>query len=359
MRRNCGTCRHREVKVGCEPCYSCRLSGMNHPNWEEVRVKKDIFKYVDIGPDVEAIDKRYSEKRRVVINAMVELARCYGCKLYVENAYDFDSPILDLAFLENDEGRKTILALGFKLDEVKFKTYSTTTLPIKLDDGVLDTVARALSDKIRHTSRVLDDMDITSVYPTRPIIDAINKKHWNYFYGSKLFDEVNKYCKNDVEATMEMFMAGGRSNGKTLRTLEEAAKKIGCRVVAESWFKSVNMPGIEKVIFSGPCTIVLWDDNTKTVVRAQEGELFDPEKGLAMALSKKALGNKGSYFDEFKKWLPEEKKEEPTAIQKVVEEMKDPMWDLSVAPDESWKDALIKYLQSIGEVGRLNVSKTI
>lgn len=103
-----------------------------------------------------------------------------------------------------------------------------------------------------------------------------------------------------------LFMAGGRSNGKTLRTLEEAAKKIGCRVVAESWFKSVNMPGIEKVIFSGPCTIVLWDDNTKTIVRAQEGELFDPEKGLAMAVSKKALGNKGDYFDEFKKWLPEE-----------------------------------------------------
>lgn len=65
-----------------------------------------------------------------------------------------------------------------------------------------------------------------------------------------------------------------------------------------------------------------------------------------MAVSKKALGNKGNYFDEFKKWIPEKKKE-PTAIQKVVEEIKDPMWDLTVAPDESWKDALIKYLQFI------------
>lgn len=59
---------------------------------------------------------------------------------------------------------------------------------------------------------------------------------------------------------------------------------------------------IKKVHFSGPCTIVLWDDNTKTIVRAQN-EVFDPEKGLAMAIAKKFLGgNKGRYFDEFKKW---------------------------------------------------------
>ena len=65
---------------------------------------------------------------------------------------------------------------------------------------------------------------------------------------------------------------------------------------------------IKKVHFNGPCTIVLWDDNTKTIVRAQN-EVFDPEKGLAMAIAKKFLGgNKGRYFDEFKKWCkPREK----------------------------------------------------
>lgn len=65
---------------------------------------------------------------------------------------------------------------------------------------------------------------------------------------------------------------------------------------------------IKKVHFNGPCTIVLWDDNTKTIVRAQN-EFFDPEKGLAMAIAKKFLGgNKGRYFDEFKKWCkPREK----------------------------------------------------
>lgn len=74
--------------------------------------------------------------------------------------------------------------------------------------------------------------------------------------------------------------------------------------------KEHNHPGngfaIKKVIFSYPATIVLWEDGSKTVVKCQDDELFDPEKGLAMAISKKALGNTGRYYEEFKKWVPEE-----------------------------------------------------
>lgn len=58
---------------------------------------------------------------------------------------------------------------------------------------------------------------------------------------------------------------------------------------------------IKKVIFNNPTTIVLWTDGTKTVVKAKNEE-FDPEKGLAMAIVKKAFGNKGSYFNKIKRW---------------------------------------------------------
>ena len=68
------------------------------------------------------------------------------------------------------------------------------------------------------------------------------------------------------------------------------------------------IPEIKNVIFNEPATIVMWSDGTKTVVKCQEGEGYDPEKGMAMAISKKALGNKGNYCEVFKKWLPEEEK---------------------------------------------------
>lgn len=69
----------------------------------------------------------------------------------------------------------------------------------------------------------------------------------------------------------------------------------------------INMPGIKQVIFNDPATIVIWADNTKTVVKCQNGEPYDPEKGLAMAITKRVLGNKGNYFDEIKKWTKEYK----------------------------------------------------
>ena len=61
-----------------------------------------------------------------------------------------------------------------------------------------------------------------------------------------------------------------------------------------------------RVIYNDPATIAFWSDGTKTVVKAQPGDIFDPEKGLAMAIVKKVCGNKGNYYNSFKKWLPKD-----------------------------------------------------
>ena len=71
---------------------------------------------------------------------------------------------------------------------------------------------------------------------------------------------------------------------------------------------SLRIPEIKNVIFNDPATIVFWEDGTKTVVKCQDGDEYDLEKGLAMAIAKKAYGNKGNYCNKLKKWLP---KEEP------------------------------------------------
>lgn len=66
---------------------------------------------------------------------------------------------------------------------------------------------------------------------------------------------------------------------------------------------------IVDVIFHDPATIVFWSDGTKTVVKCQSGDTFDPEKGLAMAIIKKMTGNTGSYCNIFKKWVKENKRD--------------------------------------------------
>lgn len=78
-----------------------------------------------------------------------------------------------------------------------------------------------------------------------------------------------------------------------------------CKADIISTYRLVQMFGktsIKDVIFNNPATIVLWADGTKTVVKA-ENEEFDPEKGLAMAITKKALGNSYDYYDTFKKYV--------------------------------------------------------
>lgn len=68
---------------------------------------------------------------------------------------------------------------------------------------------------------------------------------------------------------------------------------------------------IKKVIFSKPVTTVIWSNNTKTQIRCQKGDKWDPEKALAMAICKKVLGNTPYFNNYFKKWLGEAKVEDP------------------------------------------------
>nr|DAD58000.1 MAG TPA: hypothetical protein [Caudoviricetes sp.] len=95
-------------------------------------------------------------------------------------------------------------------------------------------------------------------------------------------DDYVKYVEHDIEATNQLY-----------RRYTKCQKNLDIR------------DAIKNVIYNDPATIVFWTDGTKTVVKA-ENEDFDPEKGLAMAISKKMLGNKGNYYEVFKKWLPRE-----------------------------------------------------
>ena len=47
----------------------------------------------------------------------------------------------------------------------------------------------------------------------------------------------------------------------------------------------------KKVIFHPPATVVLWEDGTKTVVKCDWRDQYDPMHGLALCYMKKALGN--------------------------------------------------------------------
>lgn len=111
------------------------------------------------------------------------------------------------------------------------------------------------------------DVDVAGMYP-------------------KFSDNILNYMKKDVESTMNLY-----------KRLEKEKKNAPI-----NW-------NIKKVIFHDPATIIYWNDGTKTVVKTQNGEKFDPEKGMAMAICKKANCNDSIYYEAFKEFLPKEEKE--------------------------------------------------
>ena len=129
-----------------------------------------------------------------------------------------------------------------------------------------------------------------------------------------------------------------------IKVTEEVAKETAKRYLNSIYGKKPRLvPRIKNVIFNDPATIVFSSDNTKTVVKAQD-EPFDPEKGLAMAICKKALGNKYIYYNEIKKWLPKEKNE--TIIGKVItsEATNDGILVTAEVVDGIFKDEIFKYV---------------
>lgn len=67
--------------------------------------------------------------------------------------------------------------------------------------------------------------------------------------------------------------------------------------------KAIYNNMIQQVIFNPPATIVFWRDGSKTVVKCGKNDIFDPEKGLAMAISKRAFGDNRDYYEVFAKWV--------------------------------------------------------
>lgn len=47
---------------------------------------------------------------------------------------------------------------------------------------------------------------------------------------------------------------------------------------------------ITRIMFNGPCTIVFWDDDTKTIVKLSEGDKSDRKVALIYAIAKKKYG---------------------------------------------------------------------
>ena len=138
---------------------------------------------------------------------------------------------------------------------------------------------------------------------------------WNDDSYSKL---PLSYRRDDIDALLYYIKGSNKSPSAN----KEAAER--------SYYMHYDIRRhIKNVKFNPPATIVFWTDNTKTIVKCN-GEDYDPEKGLAMCICKKVLGDKGNYYEVFKKWLPKE--DDSDVVQKVLEHIKPQTFEFELKP---------------------------
>lgn len=157
--------------------------------------------------------------------------------------------------------------------------------------------------------------------------DSLYPKMWITTARGNARSAFLDYCKRDVEVTKRMLN-----------------HHYGYQQSKEYYFK------IKNVIFNDPATIVFWADDSKTVVKCQEGDVFDKEKGLAMAISKRALGDKGRYCEEFKKWIPEI---EETKIETEVFFDDSALWIALEKAGKTFTEAAQKIISTVHESNRI------
>ena len=193
-------------------------------------------------------------------------------RLYIQRMNEVNS------LIENDPITKKVI------DDVSKMV--TNPLPVRIDtDWEFKPVKKMNQEQLNIYKQMLNN-----VYGARANAKYVSHKDRNDYV------DAIAYCQNDIDMTNRLH--------KKLSEMEENDMNHTAYAKGNDIFRGYL--AIEKVHFSGPVTAVIWNDHTKTVVRCQDGEDFDPEKGLAMAIAKKMFGNKGSYFDVFKEWIPEE-----------------------------------------------------
>ena len=149
-----------------------------------------------------------------------------------------------------------------------------------------------------------DTSSISNLYCTTTstsIADEIDKRVKELYRRREI--EMTGVSFNDLEKDLKEL-------GIELSTIRHSSGDVGCEI--EGYFNpdkykihrgrercsvpiTPKKPIPKKVKFSGPATIILWEDGTKTVVKCQEDDVFNEYTGVLTCFAKKMFGNKANF----------------------------------------------------------------
>ena len=100
--------------------------------------------------------------------------------------------------------------------------------------------------------------------------------------------KVKNYFSQNKKVGVELFQQTNDASSKGLFWFSESTFGVANHIRRS---RQTGLPQIKKVIYSGPKTIILWADNTKTIVSCGEADSYDYYSGFCAAVVKKLFGS--------------------------------------------------------------------
>lgn len=133
-------------------------------------------------------------------------------------------------------------------------------------------------------------------------------------YGKGLREGIEDYVCKEVCGSSNMAWQAWHESHRSLSEDIREDIKLSLDILSEAYDIVDQRINIKKIIVNSDATIVLWEDESKTVVKRMEGDSDDIYSAVAQALAKKLYYNSTTSFhrivDQKLVYQPEKKKED-------------------------------------------------
>ena len=270
-----------------------------------------ILKKLYINPmvDLSYIFRRFHEILRDEYNSFCEYCTFVKDRYIIYNSEDLNISSIKLSFISDYPPAKSILGL---------KRNNSSYYLSNPNDAEISGIVNIFVNDCKNYDTCSQEEDIEKVRNNMSkIILGIKDDHrpmhilafdGRYSIESK-WDDPSAYGVRESKIILEAngegidfasfngalnYIYGGRSEYQRELTAFNVLEKSG-GTWKDNFRINYHMFGISKVISNEPATIVFWKDGTKTVVKCQEGDTYDLEKGILYAIIRKVYGEGRNY----------------------------------------------------------------
>lgn len=149
--------------------------------------------------------------------------------------------------------------------------------------------------------------------------DITNRWDGDYYLTNDQYEDTKRYLKNTLKDVTLQVSPGSPITSTTstnelicgsyptTSTINSHITACGPTCLSDIVPKGLGFRNIKikRIIFNPPATVIIWGDNTKTVVKCAEDDEFNPEIGVAMCYMKKIYGSRHAFSKKVKSYIEE------------------------------------------------------